>query len=216
MSEREAELSGGGGYGDRYWSISLSKSKNTASNFTSQSRSGTVYAVILKKGAYVIDMPEIKDSNELEDIIEELWTKDVDAVKIGDWTKSSSEQELSVINPNAIFKYDVSEYFMVYGKKRFENLTDDEVAQIYYKAKENVVLMDRAKSLPKDEREIELSKIESFKFDDGGTIPNLLSIKQVEDNLGRKINSWKDDVVDIGGQKYKKVYLRPEYKLVTE
>jgi hypothetical protein len=76
--------------------------------------------------------------------------------------------------------------------------------------------MDRAKSLPKDEREIELSKIESFKFDGGGTIPNLLSIKQVEDNLGRKINSWKDDVVDIGGQKYKKVYLRPEYKIVTE
>jgi hypothetical protein len=52
------------------------------------------------------------------------------------------------------------------------------------------------------------------KFDFGGSIPDLLSIEQIENKIGRKINSWKDDVMVIGGQKYRKVYLRPEYKLM--
>jgi hypothetical protein len=52
------------------------------------------------------------------------------------------------------------------------------------------------------------------KYELGGEI--ILTTEQVENKLGRELDWWKDDVVDIGGQKYKKVYLRPEYKLVTE
>jgi hypothetical protein len=41
-----------------------------------------------------------------------------------------------------------------------------------------------------------------------------LSSQEVEDKLGRKINWWNDDIVYLSGIKYKKVYLRPEYKKV--
>jgi len=41
-----------------------------------------------------------------------------------------------------------------------------------------------------------------------------ISINTVETALGRKIDSWKDDVISIGGQKYRKVYLRNEYKKI--
>jgi hypothetical protein len=55
-----------------------------------------------------------------------------------------------------------------------------------------------------------------IRFDDGGSIPDLLSSQQVADKLGRELHWWKDDVVYVSGIKYKKVYLRPEYKRVTE
>ncbi|HWY11578.1 MAG TPA: hypothetical protein VN026_09650, partial [Bacteroidia bacterium] len=40
-----------------------------------------------------------------------------------------------------------------------------------------------------------------------------LSISKVEEKLGRKLHFWNDDVVNIGGRKYKKVYLQPFYNL---
>ena len=52
-------------------------------------------------------------------------------------------------------------------------------------------------------------------YEHGGQIKDLLSSKEVEDKLGRELHWWNDDVVFIGGQKYKKVYLRPEYKMVV-
>jgi GNAT superfamily N-acetyltransferase len=51
-------------------------------------------------------------------------------------------------------------------------------------------------------------------YEHGGQIKDLLSSQEVEDKLGRELHWWNDDVVFIGGQKYKKVYLRPEYKRV--
>jgi len=44
---------------------------------------------------------------------------------------------------------------------------------------------------------------------------DVISINLAETALGRKINSWKDDVITIGSDKYKKVYLRPEYKRIN-
>ena len=94
-----------GGYGEEYHSISLSKNRNIASNFASMGSNGTVTPVLLKKGAKVIEMPNIEDSIELEDILPELWEQKVDAVKIGDWdieTKGYGEQEIVILNPKAI------------------------------------------------------------------------------------------------------------------
>jgi hypothetical protein len=51
---------------------------------------------------------------------------------------------------------------------------------------------------------------------DIGGFDEVLSIEQVENKLGRKVNSWNDDIVYLSGIKYKKVYLRPEYKKVIE
>ena len=52
------------------------------------------------------------------------------------------------------------------------------------------------------------------KFDFGGSISDLLSSQEVEDKLGRKLDSWNDNTIEIEGKLYKKVYLRPEYKLI--
>jgi len=48
-----------------------------------------------------------------------------------------------------------------------------------------------------------------------GYLGDVISIQTAETFLGRKINSWKDDVITIGDTMYKKVYLRPEYKRMT-
>ena len=184
IPEREMETYGGGGYGDRYWAISLSKNKNIASNFMGQSRYGSVYPVILKKGSNVISMPEMSDSNEIEDIIEFLWENKVDAIKIGYWEDRHSEQELSVINPDCIYKYDVSDSFSVFGKMPFENLTDEQIADIYYTAKLNVQELDKIKKMfpvdfnksreerlaIRDEKDRLMNELPKFKFEDGGVI----------------------------------------------
>lgn len=111
---------GGGGYGELYHSISLSKSKNMASDFTGASHWGTVYPVLLRHGAECVTMPEISDSEEIEDKIVELWLKKVDAIKIGNWDSKFSEQELVVLNPRCILKFQ-GEGFGVYHKQRFDN-----------------------------------------------------------------------------------------------
>lgn len=134
VSDREIESLGGGGYGEKYWGVSLSKSKNISSNFTSNSRSGSVYLVLVKKGAKVISMPDVSDANELEDFIEDLWDKGVDAVKIGDWSSDFSEQEIVVLNPRVLYTYSKPFSFSVFGKGKFENLSLEEVKEIYESA----------------------------------------------------------------------------------
>ncbi|MBK7363001.1 MAG: hypothetical protein IPJ01_11955 [Micavibrio sp.] len=39
-------------------------------------------------------------------------------------------------------------------------------------------------------------------------------ISFMEEKLGRKINSWKDDVITVEGMSFKKCYLRPYYELI--
>lgn len=100
MSDKEIEWIGGGGYGEKYWSISVSKSKKIASRFAPMSSHVRIYPIILAKNSKVIERPEITDSIELEDYIIDLWNDGVDAVWIGD--KNSGEQELSILNPRAV------------------------------------------------------------------------------------------------------------------
>lgn len=120
----EEEL--GGGYGERYHSISLTKSRNTAKNFSgATSRTVNIYPVLLKKGAVVADLSnEVDDSIDLEDRLEELWNKGVDAVWIG-----GGEQELAVLNPRAIvLGSHIKESFPVYGLSKLENKALEELA----------------------------------------------------------------------------------------
>lgn len=123
----------GGGYGEDYHAISVSKSKNRASTFTGLEASGCVYTILLRKGAKVIAMPELQDSIELEDHIVDLWENGVDAVKLGDWQDESSEQELAILNPAAIAVGD-SMWFKVYNKPHFDNYTLEEVKSLYEKS----------------------------------------------------------------------------------
>lgn len=123
----------GGGYGEDYHAISVSKSKNRASAFTGLEASGCVYTILLRKGAKVIAMPELQDSIELEDHIVDLWKNGIDAVKLGDWQDESSEQELAILNPAAIAVGD-SMWFKVYNKPHFDNYTLEEVKSLYEKS----------------------------------------------------------------------------------
>lgn len=113
MSDREIERIGGGGYGQKYWSISVSKSKEIASRFAPMSTSVRIYPIILAKNANVIEMPELSDSVELESHITELWEKGVDAVWIGD--KNSGEQELSILNPRAVVNVGTPSVYKNFG-----------------------------------------------------------------------------------------------------
>lgn len=126
-----------GGYGQEYHTISLSKSKNIASNFSSMGSNGVVTPVLLKKGAKVIEMPDIEDSIELEDMLPELWEQKVDAVKIGDWDIEKvgyGEQEIVILNPRAIATIGKgATYYRTYKKPKFENLNEQEIIDLYEK-----------------------------------------------------------------------------------
>lgn len=128
---------GGGGYGELYHSISVSKNKNKASNFTANSSYGSVYPVLLRKGASVKEMPEVSDALELEDHLIQFWKDGVDAVKIGKWDSEYSEEELVVLNPKAIILFTKSESYPVYQKKKFENPSIEVYRKIYNAAKTN-------------------------------------------------------------------------------
>ena len=180
-----------GGYGEEYHSISLSKSKNVASNFTGMSRSGVVTPILLRKGANVIEMPEIQDSMELEEILPQLWEQKVDAVKIGNWDKEFSEQELVVLNPKAITVIDKgAHYFNVYQKPRFENLNLEEVADLMNQHKERLLegkktsiekIKNREsyyKDLTDEQQQQSIKNIES-------------SIQTIEDKYNNLLNSEK-------------------------
>lgn len=93
MSDREVERIGGGGYGDKYWGISVSKSKEIASRFSGIHEGVFIYPIVLAKNANVKEMPDLNDAADLDDCIIDLWKEGIDAVWIGD--KNRGEQELA-------------------------------------------------------------------------------------------------------------------------
>jgi hypothetical protein len=128
----------GGGYGEKYWGISLSKSRQVASSFTGQSSYGSVAPVLLKKGATVKSMPQFSDAVEVEDVIEQLWDEGIDAVKLGDWSSAHSEQEMLILNPLSIV-VGPSTSFSVYrgpGSTPFDSssFSSDQIHNIFYSA----------------------------------------------------------------------------------
>lgn len=120
----------GGGYESQYFAISLSTDRNIASNFTGNSRSGSVAPVLIKKGANVISLPEISDSEELEDIIEDLWNKNIDAVIIGKHDNEMSEKEVCILNPKCIVVGKPFS-FQVYNKPKISSFTKEELTQLW-------------------------------------------------------------------------------------
>lgn len=130
------EQSGGGGYGERYWGISVTPSKKIASNFSSNSHTMKIYPILLAKHAVVEDAPDISDAVEVEDIIEDYWNRGVDALRLG----SKGEDELLVLNPAAICNIGEGDFYEVYRLGQESNpiryKTDDDIAKMYEFAKE--------------------------------------------------------------------------------
>ena len=171
FSERWAEKQGGGGYGDRYWGISLTKRKRTAESFSGMSSSVKVYPVFLKKDANVIVREDLQDASEIEDIIVELYENGIDAVWIG-----GGEEELVVVNPESIMLYDKgSEYFEVYGGLKTQQLTDEQIKEIYQKAKLDWENYLKEYNKGGESRKQFLNSLKPIKFEDGGQTSQLVT-----------------------------------------
>jgi hypothetical protein len=169
MSERQAEQRGGGGYGQRYWGVSLTKRKRTAESFSGMSRGVSIYPVLLKRDAKVIERTDIQDASEIEDIITELYEQGVDAVWIG-----GGEQELILVNPAAAILYKKgSEYHSVYGGFKSKPLTNEDIHNLYEEAKrvyaENKPKLKAAKTA--EERNSVSSSIKPLTFQDKKGVP---------------------------------------------
>ena len=171
MSEREVERIGGGGYGQRYFGVSLTKRKRTAESFSGMSDGVTIYPVILKRDAKVIERTDLQDASEIEDIIVELYDKGVDAVYIG-----GGEEELVVVNPFSILLYkNGREYHSVFGGFKSVPLTDEKIKEIYNNSK---ILSDKYieeynSKQNKEERNEFTNSIPNIQFENGGLIaPN--------------------------------------------
>ena len=138
MSDMDVERYGGGGYGDKYWGISVSRSKKIASNFSGTSAGVSILPIVLAKGAKVKEMPDLKDSADIDDVIVDLWKEGVDAVWVGG--KNKGEQELCVINPRAIVSINRADIYQVYGLGGEENpinIIDKEgIKKLYEDAKQ--------------------------------------------------------------------------------
>lgn len=170
MSESKAERYGGGGYGNRYFGISLTKRKRTAESFSGMSTGVTIYPVILKRDAKVIDRTDLKDASEIEDIIVELYENGVDAVWIG-----GGEEELVVVNPFSVILYSKgSERHSVFGGFKSIPLTDEKIKETY---DNSLVLFNKyteeyKTKQSKDERNDFTRSLPSIQFDKGGNIGN--------------------------------------------
>ncbi len=155
MSERTVERIGGGGYGQRYWGISLSKSKRVASNFSGMSRFVRIFPVVLSKNASVVERADLRDAADLDDHIVELWEQGADAVWLGD--KNSGEQELCVLNPRAIAVITHADSYAVFnlgGEGNPLHIADDAAIEtIYNTAKE---YRERIKNAPRFKKVIPL------------------------------------------------------------
>lgn len=120
---------GGGGYGDRYWGISVTDDKYTATNFCGTGHSVFVHPIILAKDAVVKNYPNLRDAIDLEDIIIDLWNEGVDAVQLG----PQSEHETVILNPRCICNIEgVTQSARLYGmtKSDFPEPTEDQLQEL--------------------------------------------------------------------------------------
>jgi len=120
----------GGGYEQKYWGISLSKDREVASSFTGNSHNGSVAPVVVRRDAVIIEMPNFTDAIEIEDIIESLWDKGIDAVLIGNHDKHNSEKEIVILNPKCIV-VGKSTSFKVMDKEKTPSFTDEKIKELW-------------------------------------------------------------------------------------
>jgi hypothetical protein len=120
----------GGGEDRKYFGISLSRSRDIASNFTGVANHGNVAPVLIKRGSVIKKMPEIQDACELDDIIIDLWTDGVDAVIIGDHIDGNSEKEVVILNPKCI-SIGPRDGFMVYQKPKMHSFSPDKLEELW-------------------------------------------------------------------------------------
>lgn len=150
MSDKFVERHGGGGYGDKYWGVSLTSDKKIASRFGGIHDSVSILPVILVKGANVKEMPDLQDAKDLNEHITDLWKEGVDAVWIGN--KDEVEHELCVLNPKAMVNIDKADFykaFMLGSDKNPLHVIDDAgIEKLYDDAHDYVRVLDNKPQPP--------------------------------------------------------------------
>ena len=107
-SELSEEAFRGGGYGAIQDSISFSIDHKIATNFTGTAHTGVVFKVKLKPNANIIQLNNIDYAEELDDYIDVLNEKGIDAVYL------PSEKEVVVVNKDIIERIEDYKEFSVY------------------------------------------------------------------------------------------------------
>lgn len=171
---------GGGGYGLQYWVSSVSKSKRMASTFSGNSQSVLIYPVIIKPNSRIVDgntIGDINDSDELEEYIEELWNKGIDALWIG-----GEEQELAIVNPNCAVIGDSSSH-RVFGIS-MKDPTDEELLQIWESREKK--LQNIRNSLEQRRNEKQQQKLTNTK-----------AYEELMIELNKKIDDYKKEKINV-------------------
>lgn len=91
----------GGGYGQIQNTISFAEDPKSASRF-GISGNNTMFEAELKPDAKIINRPDIEYAEDLNNEVDALRKQGVDAVRIGDRTKNYGENEIVVLNKQAI------------------------------------------------------------------------------------------------------------------
>lgn len=117
----------GGGYGVKYYGISLSEDRAISAHFTSitdGANVGTIFTVLLAPDAKVLHLPSCDDSVEIEENIVEYWNHGIDAIKLAD----NGEKELVILNPGAV---KIVGKTVQHGFKDIQNISTIETAQLF-------------------------------------------------------------------------------------
>ena len=114
-------------------------------------------------------------------------------------------QDISEKSKNKILKLG---YNGIWGNKSNDIYdTIDEIVVFY----PNQIKLADGTNTTFDSNNPDIRYAEGGHLESGGELT--LTSEQVENKLGRKLHWWNDDVVTINGTEYKKVFLKPEYKI---
>ena len=141
-----------------------------------------------------------------------------EAKEHSDWAAEKFNDKPAIISINIPFE-------ILSGKSFFDMDMDMEKAYKLFELKkiDGISFCDYETGDGCEEMEVAIFNIEklnqnklnfTIEYSLGGELT--LTSEQVENKLGRKLHWWNDDVVTINGANYKKVFLRPEYKIEEE
>ena len=138
-----------------------------------------------------------------------------EAKEHSDWAAEKFNDKPAIISINIPFE-------ILSGKSFFDMDMDMEKAYKLFELKkiDGISFCDYETGDGCEEMEVAIFNIEklnqnklnfTIEYSLGGELT--LTSEQVENKLGRKLHWWNDDVVTINGANYKKVFLKPEYKI---
>jgi len=215
------------GQQDSGWGIYLTDHKDSAKNYGNYIYQTTLFKG-KKLGEYIfIDLGKPVKKDLVRKILEAVYKyngKDFDTNKFNLYYDYSKDKSLPKVDFN---DYDLVQFdyrgFLFYktlsrvlggDKKASLFLLNNGVDGLIKNEENSSGVIYRTDYVIFDENAITLERREHLPnnyYSNGGELT--LTSEQVENKLGRKLHWWNDDIVTINGANYKKVFLKPEYKI---